>query len=40
MKGDIGGNENTEPPIGNKDVYYGGDLNKWQKFANSLALHY
>lgn len=25
-------------PVGSQDLYYGGDLSKWKKFANSLLL--
>lgn len=32
--------EFSDPPIGNADVYYNGDLKKWRKLANSLALRY
>lgn len=32
--------EFTDPPIGTADVYYNGNLSKWRKFANSLALRY
>ncbi|MBZ5858895.1 SusD/RagB family nutrient-binding outer membrane lipoprotein [Flavihumibacter profundi] len=32
--------DNNESAIGAADVYYGGDLKKWQQFANSLALRY
>jgi hypothetical protein len=32
--------EFTDPPLGTADVYYNGNLSKWRKFANSLALRY
>lgn len=32
--------EYAEASMGSADVYYQGDLQKWRKFANSLALRY
>ena len=30
--------DDTRESYGNADLYYGGDVNKWKKFANSLRL--
>lgn len=30
--------DGTKPTFGSADIFYGGDVNKWRKFANSLML--
>ncbi|MCC6287321.1 MAG: SusD/RagB family nutrient-binding outer membrane lipoprotein [Chitinophagaceae bacterium] len=32
--------EYNDPPIGSADIFYNGDITKWRKLANSLALRY